>query len=257
MEKIIHLSDTKINVQWLNISLLSNSKPLLIFLHEALGSVPQWKSFPISLCNELNLAGLVIERSGHGKSSNLKSKRDNHYLHDYAEETQNVLQETMNPSQKFIFVGHSDGGSIALILGSKNPKNLQAIVTMAAHTFVESETLEGINPAIEAFEAGKLDGLYRIHGEKTKDLFYAWADTWLNPSFKNWDIRNEIQSIQVPVLALQGKNDQYGTKEQVNSIVSDHTNRKGLIIPACGHHPHLEKKEVIIREISDWLKSTL
>ncbi len=257
MEKLIRIASKEINTQWINQSLLNGPKPVLVFLHEALGSIAQWKSFPSELCNTLNLPGIVIERSGHGKSSTLSGERDKQYLHLYADETQEVLKEVLNPDQKIILIGHSDGGSIALILAARNLKNLQALATMAAHTFVEDETLAGIHPAIEAFEAGKLDGLYRIHGEKTKDLFYAWANTWLHPSFKSWDIRNEIGSYTQPVLAIQGKNDQYGTEEQVDSIVSGHQNRKGIVVPSCGHHPHLEKKELVIREIENWLKEIL
>jgi pimeloyl-ACP methyl ester carboxylesterase len=252
MEKIIRLDQKEINIQWINQNLLNDSKPILVFLHEALGSIAQWKAFPSELCNSLNLAGIVIERSGHGKSSALTGERNIHYLHSYADETLEVLLEVLNPTQKYIIIGHSDGGSIALILAARKAKNLFALVTMAAHTFVEDETLAGIQPAIEAFETGKLDGLYKIHGEKTKNLFYAWANTWLNPSFRNWDIRDEIQSFNIPVLAIQGKNDQYGTEEQVNSIVDSHENQLKELIPACGHHPHLEKKETVIREIENW-----
>lgn len=255
MEKIIRLDAAEINIQWINHGLLNDYKPVLVFLHEALGSIVQWKAFPSELCNTLNLSGIVIERSGHGKSSALTAERDCNYLHQYADETLAVLREILNPNQKIILIGHSDGGSIALILAARNRKNLQAIVTMAAHTFVEDETLEGIHPAIEAFEAGKLDGLYKIHGEKTKPLFYAWATTWLTPTFKTWDIREEIKSISIPILAIQGEEDQYGTREQVNSIVLDKTNRSGKIIPICGHHPHLERKDLVIRQIEDWLKS--
>ena len=253
MEKIIHLGTKEINTQWINPSSLNSSKPVLIFLHEALGSIVQWKSFPSDLCASLHLPGIVIERSGHGKSGGLTEKRTPSYLHDYATETLDILREILNPEQKYILIGHSDGGSITLIIASRNPKNLVALATMAAHTFVEDETLAGIHPAIEAFEAGKLDGLYRIHGEKTKDLFYAWANTWLSGAFRNWDIRQEIMEFQTPVLAMQGMNDQYGTEEQVNSIVSGYKNRKGIMITGCGHHPHLEKKETIIREIESWL----
>jgi pimeloyl-ACP methyl ester carboxylesterase len=253
MEKIIRLEAKEINTQWINMGSLTDSKPVLIFLHEALGSIIQWKSFPSELCSSFNLPGIVIERSGHGKSSALVGERDIHYLHHYADETAAVLREILNPNQKYILVGHSDGGSIALILAARNTKNLQAIVTMAAHTFVEDETLAGIHPAIEAFEAGKLDGLYKIHGDKTKHLFYAWANTWLTPTFKNWDIRDEIQSFTIPVLAIQGKEDQYGTEEQVNSIVFSHENCLKEIIPSCGHHPHLEKQEQVMKAIAHWM----
>lgn len=253
MEKVIRIQSKEINIQWMNHALVSESKPILIFLHEALGSIIQWKSFPQDLCQSLNLPGIVIERSGHGKSSPLVGERDRNYLHQYADETIDVLLEVLNPNQKIILVGHSDGGSIALILGNKQLKNLQAIVTMAAHTFVEPETLAGIHPAIEAFKSGKLNGLYKIHEDKTATLFYAWANTWLSPDFKSWDIRDEIQGFKQPVLAIQGINDQYGTDEQVNSIIEGHLNRIGKMIPACGHHPHLEKTKEIVDLISEWI----
>lgn len=254
MEKMIRLESKEINIQWINPSALNGTKPVFVFLHEALGSIIQWKSFPSEICTCFNVPGIVIERSGHGKSSSLMAARDILYLHQYADETLEVLREVLNPAQKYILIGHSDGGSIALILAARNTKNLQAMVTMAAHTFVEDQTLAGIFPAMEAFEAGKLDGLYKIHGEKTKTLFDAWATTWLTPSFKTWDIREEIQFFQIPVLAIQGKDDQYGTEEQVNSIVSNHDNRNGIMIPHCGHHPHLEKKDFVILQIENWFK---
>lgn len=253
MEKIIRIDSKEINVQWINPAALNGSRPVLVFLHEALGSIVQWKSFPSDLCQSLDLCGVVIERSGHGKSGQLTAARDIHYLHHYADETLEVLREILPPRQKYILVGHSDGGSIALIIASRQPKDLVAVTTMAAHTFVEDETLNGIYPAMEAFEAGKLDGLYRIHGEKTKNLFDAWATTWLHPAFKDWDIRSEIGAFTVPVLAMQGTDDQYGTEEQVRSIVRGHENRTGKMIPSCGHHPHLEKKELVVREMEKWI----
>lgn len=257
MEKVIRIQSKEINIQWIHHTLISESKPILVFLHEALGSIIQWKSFPQDLCQSVNLPGIVIERSGHGKSSSLAGERDRNYLHRYADETIDVLLEVLNPHQKIILVGHSDGGSIALLLGSKKLKNLQAIVTMAAHTFVEPETLAGIHPAIEAFKSGKLNGLYKIHEDKTEALFYAWANTWLSPDFKSWDIRNEIQDFKQPVLAIQGINDQYGTEEQVNSIVDGHSNRTRKMIPACGHHPHLEKTKEMVELISEWISEQM
>ncbi|MNU78369.1 2-succinyl-6-hydroxy-2,4-cyclohexadiene-1-carboxylate synthase [compost metagenome] len=257
MEKQVHLSDRSIRIQWINHQLATQSKPLLVFLHEALGSIVQWKSFPQNLCNSLNLPGVVIERSGHGKSSSLVGERDRNYLHEYADETIQVLLEILNPDQNIILIGHSDGGSIALLLASKQLKNLQAVATMAAHTFVEQETLVGIHPAIEAFKSGKLNGLYNIHGDKTETLFYAWANTWLSSGFKSWDIRHEIQDFKQPVLAIQGFNDQYGTEEQIHSIVAGFSNRVGKMIPACGHHPHLEKSKEMVDLISEWVSKEI
>lgn len=255
MEKRIHLDHYSVNVQFLRFQEMTHNKPVLVFLHEALGSIIQWKSFPIQLCENLNLPGIVIERSGHGKSDGIQRKRDQAYLHNYTFETERVLLEVLEPNQPVLLIGHSDGGTIALLLAKSNHLNIVGGVTMAAHTFVENETLLGIQPAVEAFETGKLDGLYRIHGEKTNELFYAWADTWRADFFKNWDIRQEINGIAKPFLIIQGENDQYGTKEQVNSIVQANNFAKELFIKSCGHHPHLEKTMEVLLAIHGWYKN--
>lgn len=256
MEKRISIGEFCVNVQFLLFQNRTETKPIVVFLHEALGSIPQWKSFPMQLCEQNGLSGILIERSGHGKSDGLQESRDIDYLHKYAFETEQTLLELLPPKQPILFIGHSDGGSIALILGNSQRLNIQGIVTMAAHTFVEEETRAGIAPAVNAFEEGKLDGLYKIHGEKTKELFYAWANIWQNERFSSWDIRSEIESFDLPVLAIQGNNDQYGTTKQVDSIVGNKTNRQGTIINACGHHPHLEKTMETLQLIHHWYVST-
>lgn len=254
MEKTLKIGQKMIHVQWINYGILQENKPVLVFLHEALGSIAQWKSFPLNLCSKMQLSGLVIERSGHGNSSPLTSARTLNYLHEYAGETLELLKECLPNNKEFIFIGHSDGGSIALILGAKNIPQLKTIVTIAAHTFVEEETLAGIQPAIEAYKLGKLDGLKRIHGEKTETLFYAWCDTWLHPDFKKWDIREEIKTIPIPVLALQGVSDQYGTEKQVESIQAISDVNQGVMMQNCEHHPHLQQQNETLSLIEDWLK---
>lgn len=252
MEKLITIGNYQVNVQWLRFQNPDPHKPILVFLHEALGSIPQWKSFPLQLCEDLQLPGIIIERSGHGKSSPLQSARDERYLHNYADECQQVLVELLEPKQPVLLVGHSDGGTIALLMALKPHFPISGIITMAAHTFVEPETLNGIAPAVEAFEQGKLKGLIKFHGEKTNELFYAWANTWRAPFFLNWDIRKEIATLKLPVLALQGADDQYGTPLQFYSITEHNSLAESYLIPACGHHPHLEKTMDTIHLIHHW-----
>jgi pimeloyl-ACP methyl ester carboxylesterase len=250
MEKRIQLKTHAVNVKW--IARGESLNTVVVFLHEALGSVVQWKTFPEELCRELGLPGLVIERQGHGKSDPLSQPRDAQYLHDYTFDLKETLDEALPAGTKVLLIGHSDGGTIGLLYAKLFPKNVTGLVTMAAHTFVEPETLAGIAPAVDAFEQGKLDGLYRIHGDKTKELFYAWADTWRAPFFQSWDIRKEIAGITVPVLALQGSNDQYGTEEQLKCIAAAGNKIETILIKNCGHHPHIEKKDEVIRIIGRW-----
>lgn len=253
MEKRVQLQEYCVNTLLINQSDYSENSIVMVFLHEALGSIAQWKSFPQNCCDRLNCAGIIIERRGHGKSDPMVAKRDQHYLHHYAKETEQVLQALYSIHQRFLLIGHSDGASIALIMAAHHFKGIIGIVSMAAHTFVEAETIRGIDPAIEAFECGKLAGLARIHGTKTTDLFYAWANTWRADFFRNWDIREEIKSIQIPILAIQGTTDQYGTVAQLNSIKNVATPVELVEVP-CGHHPHLALPMEIMLRIQAWFK---
>ena len=228
---------------------------ILIFLHEALGSIPQWRSFPTDVCLKLGMNGIVYERQGHGKSAPLSSKRDANYLHDYAwRELPAFLDAILPPDQKIILIGHSDGGTIALLYAAKFPKRVKAVVTMAAHVVNEPETIAGIGPAVNAFESGKLNKLHDYHGDKTAALFYAWSDIWRSSEFRDWSITSDIRTIQCPCLILQGNKDQYGTFRQLELIQQSVS---GMCITEfvkdCGHHPHLEKPNEVTQSISTFL----
>lgn len=248
---ILQFEDRSIAFRTIRPAELKHEDCVLVFLHEALGSIGQWRTFPEILCKELGLDGFVYERQGHGNSSPLSNQRTANYLHDYAWiEMPQVIERVFSMDKKLILVGHSDGGTIALLYAAKHPKRIRSVITMAAHVINEPETREGIYPAIEAYRSGKLDGLKKYHGNKTNDLFFAWADTWLSPEFENWDITADIATVTAPVLSIQGQNDQYGTVQQLELIRSSvkgpvHT----VFIPSCGHHPHLEQMDQTIAEI--------
>jgi pimeloyl-ACP methyl ester carboxylesterase len=250
MQKRIRLHTHSVNVQFIGTfnqtSVAQNPAPLLVFLHEALGSIAQWKQFPAELCKRTGFPGIVIERQGHGASDPLTAARTERYLHDYTFELKAAVDEILPLGKPLILIGHSDGGTIALLFAQLFPKNVRAIVTMAAHVMIEPETLAGIAPAVEAFRAGKLDGLRRIHGDKTETLFYAWADTWRADFFAGWDIRSELTGIRCPALIIQGEKDQYGTAAQVDAIVECIPGARKEMIADCGHHPHLEKAEKVL-----------
>lgn len=253
----IQLQHKTIAVQTIRVAQNRNENIILVFLHEALGSIGQWKAFPELLCKKLQLDGFVYERQGHGNSSPFSSERTASYLHDYAWiELNELITTAFSADKKIILVGHSDGGTIALLYAAKFPKNVLACLTMAAHVINEPETIAGIQPAIDAYEAGKLVGLTKYHGDKTEALFYAWARTWKSSEFEHWNICNDIQSISCPVLALQGSTDQYGTEKQLDLIRKNVSGKvKTVMLTNCGHHPHLEVSEHVLSEIQQFFPS--
>lgn len=232
-------------------------KPALVFLHEGLGCTAMWKDFPVRLCQATGCPGLVYDRRGYGLSAPLAGGRSIHYLHEYAlVELPQVLARLL-PGRPHIVIGHSDGGSIALIYAAGKPAGLRGVLTEAAHVLVEAETLDGVRAARAAFEGGKLRGLAHYHGDKTVQIFEAWADTWLRPEFKHWNIGYLLAAIGCPVLALQGSEDQYATPAQLNAIAERAPQGRQLLVPHCGHSPHQEKPDLLLRLMAEYIGSLL
>jgi pimeloyl-ACP methyl ester carboxylesterase len=230
---------------------------VVLFIHDALGSIAQWKQFPSNLCALLELSGVVYERKGYSQSSPPPIERTASYLHDYALiELPQFISHTFTEDQKIILVGHSDGGTIAMLYAHKYPDRIIGIVSMAAHVINEPETIKGVHETVIAYEQGKLEGLKKYHGENTPALFFAWADIWRSPLFKDWNISKEVGG-SIPTLLLQGADDQYGTLRQLELIEEVNSNVISHLIPECNHHPHLEQGEIVLEKIQSWVQSTI
>ncbi len=206
----------------------------------------------ITQCNVL-----IYDRLGYGKSGPfLTSTRDNNYL-ELEADLLNELLDLYNIDSAILF-GHSDGGSIALIAGAKFPTRVSRIITEGAHVFVEEITLNGIQRAISMYRNGNLKSkLEKYHGNKTEEMFWAWADTWTSEKFRNWNMEHFLPSIQCASLIIQGENDEYGTLEQVEKIASQTTGvSTKFIIPNAKHTPHNEAPELVLErsaEFINWL----
>jgi len=230
------------------------AKPWLVFLHEGLGCIDMWKGFPQQLCSLTGCPGLVFDRLGYGQSSALLKARSIHYMHEYALQELPQLLAALLQDCNYILVGHSDGASISLIYAAEQPPLLKALISVAAHVFVEPETISGIKAADAAYDAGKLKALQKYHGDKTATIFKAWSQTWLRAGFLSWNIEYLLPSIKVPLLAIQGVNDQYGSQRQVSSIVEQATgNSFAVMIEDCGHSPHLEAQEKVLAEMDNFI----
>ena len=230
----------------------------LVFLHEGLGSIGQWRDFPEALCRAVGLPGLVYDRLGYGGSDPLAEKRRIEYLH---EEAFNSLPEVLQRCglRKAFLVGHSDGGSIALLFAAVHPEMTAGIITEAAHVFVEDVTIAGIREAVRAYEKGGLkEKLARYHGGNTEGAFRGWSDTWLSPDFRNWNLEEYLPCISAPILAIQGRDDPYGTPAQVEAIISQSGGpSRGLIIPDCGHIPHIEARQKVLDAMAAFISGLL
>lgn len=228
----------------------------LVFLHEGLGSIAQWRDFPQQVVAATGLKALVYDRVGHGGSGPLTAAREAYYLHQEAEEGLPAVLDACGISSPLL-VGHSDGGTIALLYAANFPDRPRALVTEAAHVFVEEITLAGIRAAVEAYESGDLRGrLARHHGERTGPMFRGWSDTWLSPGFRHWSIEAALPHVRCPILAIQGEDDEYATPAQVQAIAAGAPRRtEVLLLPGCGHTPHQQARDRVLREIVRFVRA--
>ena len=169
-----------------------------------------------------------------------------------------VLPELLDVAgvRECVLLGHSDGGSIAIIYaGGTSAAPLRGVITEAAHVFFEPMTVHALQEAKESYERGELrESLRKHHGHNTDCAFRGWNDTWLHPGFVNWDLREYLPHVKVPMLVIQGADDEYGTTAQVETIVQ-HTaaETQAMMLPDCGHTPHLEQEALMLEAMRSFV----
>lgn len=245
----------------------------LVFLHEGLGSVAMWaqrgRDWPDELCAATGRAGWVYSRRGYGQSDPIPDVRGparragrwpvGRHLPDYMHlEAWRVLPALLQrlDVQRPVLVGHSDGGTVALLHASRHP--VSACVAMAPHVMIEPLALSAIAQAREQYLQGGTGGLRerlsRYHAD-VDNAFWQWNDVWLSEGFGLFDIRAECARITAPLLALQGEDDAYGTLAQLAEIARAAPHTQTLALPACGHSPHRDQPDALTAAVSVFLKA--
>ena len=229
-------------------------RPTLVFLHEGLGSVAMWRDFPARVARATKLGAVVYSRLGYGRSEPLREPRTARYLHDEAEI---VLPEFLDrlEIERPILIGHSDGGSIALIHAGIAARPPVAVVTLAAHVLVEDISVASIAAAREKFETTDVRAKLARHHADVDGVFWGWNRVWLSPEFRAWNIEEYLPRIRCPVLAIQGEDDEYGTMEQMRRIGSNVGDVRLLKLPNCRHSAHKDQPDAVIDAIARFVAS--
>lgn len=235
-------------------------RPHIVFLHDSLGCIALWRDFPEVLARASKCNALVFDRRGYGQSSPFRpgATRDQSYLDRDTDDFLAFIDALGLPQAPLLF-GHSDGGTIALLSAARRPDYFPAIITEGAHVFVEDLTLEGIRAAKQRYATTNfLQRLEKYHGDKAADVFSAWADTWLNPEYRDWNIEEHLPEVQCPTLVLQGVDDEFGTEAQVDAIVSQVSGSasKAMIVGAK-HSPHKEQAEATLAITADFIEKSV
>jgi pimeloyl-ACP methyl ester carboxylesterase len=251
---MVQVNGVRLEVQELPAARGARLAPI-VFLHEGLGSVAMWRDWPRQVCDATGRAGFVYSRRGYGESQSIPDVRaagrlKPDYMHREAIDVLPELLEKLGVETP-VLLGHSDGGTISLVHAAHFP--VRACIVMAPHVIVEEISVRSIKHAREAYANTDLRGrLARYHGD-VDTAFWQWNDIWLDPAFRDFDIRSECRRIHAPVLAMQGEDDAYGTLRQIEDIHPAGPIARE-VLAKCGHSPHKDQPDLTKEIVATFLE---
>jgi pimeloyl-ACP methyl ester carboxylesterase len=230
--------------------------PTLVFLHEGLGTIAVWGDVPDALCHATACPGVIYERPGYGASDPRPLPWPNHVFEQEAKIVLPALLDALRVNRP-VLIGHSDGGTIALLHAAALPERVCAVVTLAAHVILDQLTFAGVSALERSWQEGDLRSeLERLHGHRADTLFRGWSGLWLDPAMRSWSIIDRLSRITCPVLAIQGANDEYGLPAQLDAIVAGVAGpAERALIPNCAHDPHHQARAVVLERIARFVRS--
>ncbi|GGX28342.1 alpha/beta hydrolase [Pigmentiphaga litoralis] len=236
--------------------------PVIVFLHEGLGSVSMWKDWPSEVCSALGMRGLVFSRYGYGKSTPRPDAErwTPEFLFEQARDALPAVLRGVGIDAKRdrpVILGHSDGASIALIYAALYPDSLSSLIVLAPHVTVEDVAIQSIAAAREAYLNTDLPRRLARYHASPDSAFWGWNDVWLSPAFRAWSIESLLPRITCPVLAVQGVDDEYGTLDQVRIIRRRTPQTLLAILDDCRHSPHKDQPVELAKQLKGFLQAQL
>jgi pimeloyl-ACP methyl ester carboxylesterase len=226
----------------------------ILLLHDSLGCVDMWRSFPPALAAATGRAVIAYDRLGFGRSS----PRDRPATRAFIEEEATIYLPALLRSlqlHRCVLFGHSVGGAMAVTAAARARGEYLAVVTESAQAFVEDQTRMGILRAKAAFaEPAARQRLERYHGDKTRWVLSGWIDVWLSPEFADWNLEDVLPQVRCPLLVLHGDRDEYGSQQFPDTFRRlAGGEAESVIIRDCGHVPHREQQDVVLAEVARFL----
>ena len=232
----------------------SGDAPVIVMLHEGLGSLGLWRDFPERVAQATGLPVFAFSRVGYGASDPAELPRPLDYM---TREATGPLGEVLDAlgAAHFILLGHSAGATIAAeYAGRIEDFRIRGLILMAPHFFAEESGLAEIARAGEAFATGDLRARMEKHHRDAEATFRGWNDAWLDPCFRKWNVADVIDYLRIPVLVIQGRQDQYGSLAQVREIEERCYSPVDVVLfDDCRHSPHLDRPDETLAVVADFV----
>ncbi len=252
----IHVQTRRIEYEFIEPMRTWQQRPTIVFLHEGLGSRALWKEFPQQIAAATQCRALVYSRYGYGASDSLQGARGADFMHDEALVALPELLDKLEVERP-VLLGHSDGGSIALIHAGGSQRAVSGVIAMAPHVFVEDLSIGSIRAAkLQYLRTDWRAKLARYHADPDS-AFWGWNDVWLHPEFRAWNIEAYLPQITCKILAIQGEKDEYGTLEQIERIERGAPRVELLRLAHCGHSPHRDQPREVIAAVTRYVNQLI
>ena len=226
----------------------------IVLLHDSLGCVELWRDFPALLAAATRRRVIAYDRLGFGRSDARVGRPAAGFIAEEATAVWPALRAQLRIA-RFVAVGHSVGGGMAVEIAAHAGGDCTALVTMAAQAFVEDRTLAGLRVAQAQFaDPAQVERLARYHGGKAAWALDAWLGRWLDPAFAAWSLAAALPRVTCPVLVIHGDQDEYGSAAHPRRIAEGVAGPARLeMLPRGGHIPYREQPALVVRLIADFL----
>jgi pimeloyl-ACP methyl ester carboxylesterase len=225
----------------------------IVLLHEGLGSVGIWNDFPEKLAQATRFGVIAYSRPGYGASDPCPLPRPLDFMEREATEILPQVLEAVE-FRRGVLLGHSDGATIAALhAGTVEDFRVRGVVLLAPHFFVEDVTLRGIHALRDGWPGGELRAVLARYHPDPEATFRGWSDAWLDPRFRDWNVTDALAYIRVPVLGIQGEDDEFGSPAQLHALEAVPAPVETHLLPGCRHDPHQDRREETLRLVADFL----
>ncbi len=205
----------------------------VVLLHHGLGSSAAWQA-QIPALTQAGFRVLAYDRWGYGASEPRPQLHTPWFEPDVADLA--ALLDAVGLGQ-VVLVGHSDGGTIALYFAARYPGRVQALVTVAAHVYVDPTMHPGMEALRQVYETSEAfrQALDRTHQGRGSEVFEMWYAAWHRPGVLDWDARPLLRYVKAPTLVVQGTADEYAPPEHAQAIAAALPNARLALVPDASH----------------------
>lgn len=235
---------------------MQSERPPIVLIHDSLGCTELWRDFPAELAEATSRTVIAYDRLGFGKSAARQGLPSREFIQEEADVYVPALLQGLGVSD-FVAFGHSVGGAMALALAARRPNQCEAVITEAAQAFIEPRTLAGIEAAKRSFRhPEQFAKLVKLHGAKAQWVLDAWTEVWLSPEFTGWSLAPYLGDVHCPALVIHGGRDEFGSEASPRRVFEGVRGPARLeLFPECGHVPHREARDPVLRVTAEFLES--